>query len=89
MQISTLSTLTPEEMEQERAVRDARMRGFTTAPASTQCDGQPLPLKTQPYKLEHIWWIGEDHNVVESCGKPLCRVCGPDYGPYDYGVTQQ
>jgi len=74
---------------EEAAKADAAWRGFNQfdQPAA-QCQGKPLPISPKPVKLSHIWWVGADTLVVEPCGKPTCRVCHPNFGPYEYGVAQ-
>jgi len=87
-----ISTLTDAKLAEERYLADCEWRGITpdlTLPqefqASEQMQGKPMPIKTQTYKLAHIWHIGQDVYTVESCGKD-CRVCHPDHGPYEYTV---
>ena len=77
-----------EQREQERLEADHLWRGFTPPLSPAQCEGKPLPISPQPVKLSHVWWVGADTLVVDPCGKPTCRVCHPNFGPYEYGVAQ-
>ena len=80
--------ITEAEREAERLEADHIWRGFTPPVVPAQCQGKPLPISAKPVKLNHVWWISDISNVVESCGKQTCRVCSPDHGPYEYGVVQ-